>query len=629
MGNITSSSNVTRTYGLSGSGIDVDTLVKQMMTAEKVPYTQLWQKQQVDLYKKDAYNTMNTSITNFKNNKVASFQLQSSLAPKAVTSSNTAVATITANADAPNVSHSLSVTQLASGIAETSSGALTITNGKKDTLANQVGLTGTAAFNINGKTVSIGSGQSINDLVSNINKAAAGVTATYDTNTDRLFLYSNSTGSTSGIDFTGTNAAGLTFLTQKLKLNAYTNIDANGITSTAATAVTNANAGVDASGNPDPINFPAPQNLQADFAGLTGTFNLKFFDGTTTSTVNVDTSTDSIQSVLTKINSIRNSSNQQIAQATFLNGKFTLKGMNGSTLDLSSSDSTAIGFLNNQLNMNISTQRKGQDAQFKLDGISMTQSTNQFTVASVKYNLLSTGSSNIGISTDVDKMVSNIETFVSDYNTQLSALYSKFNEKYDKTYQPLTDEQKTAMKDSDVSLWTTKAQTGLLHNDSILKTLAESMRNAVTNKVNGITGSYTSASSMGITEGDYTENGKLYVDETKLRAALQADPNAAYKLFGTTGTSDATNGVAVRINKLLQTASSSIVDQAGTSSSATSDYKSNLGIDVNDITKRLSDMNDKLNTKQSAYYTKFNAMESAMAKISQQSSWVTSMLGNS
>lgn len=625
---VNSSSNVQRMYGLSGSGLDVDSMVKQLMTAAKVPYTQLWQKQQVDLWKKEAYNTMYTSLTSFKDNKVVNFQLQSTLSPKAVTSSNTTVATVTANSDAPNVNHSLSVTQLASGITETSSAAITIANGKKDTLANQVGMSGSVAFTLNGTSITVNSSQSINDVVSAINNANAGVTAAYDTSSDRFFLYSNSTGSSSGIDFTGTNAAGINFLTQSLKLNTYTSIDSNGITSTAATAVTNANAGVDASGNPDPVNYPAPQNLQTDFAGLTGSFNLKFFDGTTTSTININTATDSIQSVLTKINNLKDSNNQQIAQATFLNGKFTLKAMNGATLDLSGSDQAAISFLNNQLNMNITTNRKGQDAQFKLDGISMTQSSNQFTVASVKYNLLSTGSTSVSISTDIDKIVSNVEAFVNDYNTQLASLYSKVNEKYDRDYQPLTDDQKVSMKDTDISLWTDKAKTGLLHSDSILKNLAESMRLAFSNSVSGVTGNYTSASSLGITEGDYTENGKLYVDETKLRAALQADPNAANKIFGTSGTSDATNGIAVRINKLLADASSQIITEAGTTASATTDYTSNLGIEINDMTTRLSEMNDKLNTQQNAYYTKFNAMESAYYTLSQQASYVTSLLSS-
>ncbi|MBP2662139.1 MAG: hypothetical protein H6Q71_87 [Firmicutes bacterium] len=606
-----SGSSSNRVYGLSGSGMDVDSMVEKMMTVARQPYTKMTQKQTLVQWKKEAYNTMYTSINSFRNDKVFNFQMKSTLAAKSVTSSNSSVASVTANGDAININHTIKVSQLASGVTQSSTEKIT-TGTSKDTLASQFGINGVFDININGKEVTVSSSQSINDLVSNINNSGAGVTATYDATQDRFYLYTNSTGSETGIDFTDSSTSGLRFLSNNLKIAAFSNVDSNGISSAEDTGVTD-----------------TTENLSTVFEGLSGSLSLTVSDGTNTATITVDTDTETVQDLLDKINNLKDSSGNTIAAvASFEDGKFTLKsGNSDTTLNLMGSDSAGISFLNNRLKF---TKQQGQDAQIKLDGVTMTQSTNKFTVAGVTYNLQSTGTTNIGIQNDTDKIVSSVKKFIEDYNTMLSSINTKVTEKRDTDYMPLTDDQKEAMSDDDEKIWTEKVKTGLLHNDSTLQTLAESMRSAFASKVSGLTGKYTSASSLGISTGvDYTENGKLYLDENKLKAALQEDPDAVYKIFGTDSATASNDGIAVKLTTILQTASDGIVKQAGITASTKTDITSVLGKQYKDYTTQLTALNKKMIKLENQYYTKFNAMEEALSKLSQQSSYVSSMLGTS
>lgn len=832
--------NTNRVFGLSGSGIDVDSMVQKIMSAKRAPYDKLIQRQTVVGWKKEAYNSFYNSISEFRNTKLYNFQMKNTLAAKTVTSSSSSTVTATANGDAAPINHSISVLQLASGVTQMSSGKIT-TGTDKSTLAKQFNFAqGTFDITINGKKITVDTNKSINDMVSSINKADAGVTASYDATQDRLVMYTNSIGSSAKIDYSGTSTVGLDFLTNGLKLSALTGVNSNGITSgsnigfsdqanlasqfsglagsfslkvsTAQGSVANilvdtsknslsdimnqinslkdssghqaAYASMDSSGNfvlkaandANPISLAGSDAAAISFLnnqlklssnvdgttalgsvgassrldvgdgtetvsslGISSSFNLNITSNGTTYSVAVDPS-DKINDVLLKISTVGGgtvamanlgsgriflhacdpanpitidgdsstpqaavflqklnlhsgtmstsssidasgvSSSAQvgtdltsplfpgnstsfdvkisdgtttktvtlhyndslqtmmntingtgIATATFDHGKFTLKATNsGATLDLSGSDATAQDFLTNGLKL---ISQTGTDAQVKLDGVTMTQSKNTFTMSGVTYNLQSTGSSTVMVQNDIDGIIKSVKTFISDYNTLLDSINDKVDEKYDSNYLPLTDEQKQAMQDTDVSLWTAKAKTGLLHNDSTLKTLANSMRDAFVSPVSGVSGNYKTAVSLGITTStDYTEEGKLYLDEDTLRTALENDPQCVYKIFGTTDDSQSTtfdaskNGIATRLYKYTQTAIDSITSEAGTKASTT-DTTSTLGKEYKDYTTKITDMYTKLQKMENSYYSQYSKMEEALAKLNQQSTQLSSMLG--
>lgn len=284
-------------------------------------------------------------------------------------------------------------------------------------------------------------------------------------------------------------------------------------------------------------------------------------------------------------------------------------------------------------NLHLSTvPSQGQNAEFTLDGVSSTAlgvTSNEFSISGVKYSLKGIGTTGITVASDNDKVIANVKAFIDSYNTMLGAVNTEVNETRYRDYLPLTDDQKADMKDSEITAWEAKAKSGMLYNDPTLSTLSYAMRDSFSSPIAGLTGKYTNASSIGITTGDYSEKGKLYLDEDKLRKALEEDPQIVQKIFGTVNDDSSKSGIAVRLSGKLQDAISKIKTEAGTSASSSTDFTSNLGKRINDYATTLKTLNTKLKEMEETYYKKFSAMETALSKLNSQSSWLSQQLGQS
>lgn len=520
------------TYGLSGSGMDIDSLVKKLMAGQQAKEDALMQKKTVTEWQKSAYNTVYDSISSFRNT-VFDYSLQNMLSPKKVTSSDSSVATVTANADAAQVNHSLIVAQLASGVNLTSTAAIS-TGSDKSTLASQMGVANSFSLKIdNGSasaSINVNPTDSIYDVVSAINKAGINVRASYDSTLDRFFLSTTNMGADTGINITATS--------------------------------------INAGGTDDGGNFIQGLHLfTAAPATTTST------DGTNTTTV-----------------------------STF-------------------------------------TGPTGKDAVFQLDGVSLTKASNSFTISGVSYNLngVSSGTlatdvqnhtfsgqaSSISVSNDIDAAVKSIQNLIDSYNKILEDINGKLDETRYSDYKPLTDEQKTQMKDSDITLWNEKAKSGMLRHDDILTSLVYTLRNSFANPISGVSGKYRSASSIGITTASYAEGGKLHLDTDKLKTALQENPDVLEQLFG------GDNGIAQKLYDGIKTTMDKLAQKAGTTGTSQYDTKSSLAILIADYDKQIDVVTERYNTMQSAYYTRFNAMEVALQQLSQQSSWLSSQFSSS
>lgn len=490
----------TRTYGLSGSGMDVDQMVKDLMKARRASYDKLVQKKTQLEWKKADYNTMYTTVKDFRNT-VFNNKLQSTLMPKISTSSNESVISATSNSDAANVTHSITVAQLADGVKKSSNAAITATGNAKNTLANQFGMSADVNITIkNGDKsakVTIKPGESIYDVVSNINKAGVNVTANYDATLDRFFLYTTDTGASSSISFDGTDANGLAFLNSNLKLNTAT--------------------------------------------------------------------------------------------------------------------------------------ETGKDAEFSLDGVgtgilgdtdNLKMSTNSFTISGVTYDLKATGTASVRVAADTEKAVANVKAFIESYNSTLEKINAELNETRYKSYLPLTADQKKDMKDTEIAEWEKMAKSGTLRQDPVLRELVAQMRSDLSAPISSVTGKYNSAASLGITTGSYTEGGKLYLTESKLREALEADPNVLSKIFSTDGDGSSTDGIAVRLYDTLKKGMDKVTNEAGFSAGVSDDTKSNLAKRIAGYDTEMEALNDRLAQIEERYYKQFDAMETALSKLNQQSSWL-------
>ncbi|BAE84790.1 flagellar filament capping protein FliD [Desulfitobacterium hafniense] len=504
-----------RTYGLSGSGMDVDQLVKDMMAARREQYDKLWQKKTQLEWKKTDYNTMYNTIDNFRNTTAFNYRLSSTTIPKIVSSSADSIVTATANADAANVSRRINVSQLAEAAKATSQGNITIAGGSKGSIASQLYASGeapTAPFELKlsdseggtPKVITVDPSKGIYDFVSDLNNAGLNIKASYDAVLDRFQISTTGSGEDMAIDFSGTDGDGLEFL-KRLQLGVV---------------------------NPD-------------------------------DTINV---------------------------------------------------------------------KKGENAKVKIDDIEITPSGNTFTAFGVTYTLKATGEANIHVSADNEKAVTAVKDFIAQYNTLLETINKELSEAKYKSYMPLTNEMKGALSDSQIIQWEDMAKSGLLRNDSTLQSLIYKLRNDIASPISGIEGKYNSLASIGITTGkDYMEGGKLYLDEAgeaKLKKALEEDPDIVNKLFSSSGEERNSQGVAGRLYDSLKSGLDDIKETAGLTGTIKGDTQSTLAKQIRDYEDSLTRMNDRLTQMEDRYYKQFNAMEAALSKLSQQSSWLSNMFSS-
>lgn len=611
-------------YGLSGSGIDVDQLVKDGMKAQQIRRDTLQQKETQLEWKKTDFNAMYTAVNDFRNSTVWNYTMQNTTQPKKTTSSNDKVATITASAAAANVNHTLIVSQLAAGVTKTSTGSIS-TGVLKDTLAQQFGFVApadTATFDvkINGKTITVDPTKSINDFVSQINSAKAGVKANYDATLDRFFIYGNDTGSASKIDFAGSSPEGLNFITGNLKID---NIATGNLSRIESSETLGA-------------AFDPTKTLADAFGLPNAPFTMQISNGASAYNITFNPATDTLNDVINTLNSSALSSLHLSASYDAVTKKFSLQATEG-TLSFAGSDAASMSFLTN----NLKAIQTGKDAEFVLDGTAFTQPKNDFTISGVSYSLKSTGSTTAGVTPDIDATVASVKKFVEDYNAVLKKINDKLNEKYYKDYLPLTSTQKESMKESEITAWEAKAKSGLLYHNTILSSAVNQMRNNISSPVAGVSDVYNSLASIGITTGSWEEEGLLHVDEGKLRKALEgdpvkgipADPDIVNKLFTAKGNSEDKNntysqsGIVTRLYDTLKVVTENIKTEAGITASPTGETKSNLAKQIKAYKDRMSDMDRNLKNLRERLYAQYSAMETALGKLKNQSSWISSQLG--
>jgi flagellar hook-associated protein 2 len=350
---------------------------------------------------------------------------------------------------------------------------------------------------------------------------------------------------------------------------------------------------------------------------------------------NVDiaiTSTDTISTLMSKINSKSDAK----AKATFdeVSGKLSIT----STVDGANTylkDANLDSSLKSLLNLTTFSDASNAEITIKSSkqgssdtAVTYTPSSNSLTLNGVALTFLAVsgtdGASTISTTTSTDTTVATIKSFIETYNGLISGMTTKVDEEKYRDYPPLTDEQKAEMKEADITLWESKAKSGLLKNDSILKGVISDLRQVISTNLGSL-------SDMGITTGQYYEGGKIYLDETKLKQALSTNPQKVSELFQ--GSASSTKGgIFTQMSTAADKALDNIVSKAGTSkftTDLTATYKTEsvMGRLLKDYNSRIETMTDRLTDMETRYYKQFTAMETAMTKYNSQSSSLSSFTG--
>lgn len=344
-----------------------------------------------------------------------------------------------------------------------------------------------------------------------------------------------------------------------------------------------------------------------------------------------------------------------VAKATLkynaVDDTFVLSATNegsANNLDISSDLGTKL-----KLNLLPAQHKEGKNAILSIDGTTIIKSSNTFAVDGLTYTLnkeytpATAAPIDIKLKTDTTSIVDKIKGFVETYNALILDLNTKISDKKNRNYLPLTEEQKSVMTTEQIKVWEDKSKVGVLRSSTEITNLLANMRRAVYETVEG---AGISMNDIGISaSSNYKENGKLILDETKLKTAIETKYSQVVKLF--TASSDKEymdypnaseryreSGVGVRFHDIMQDAiritrnndgkKGSIVEKAGMEGDV-SYYTNEITTKLTDYTKRINDLKVKLYDKQEYYYNMFAKMEQSLSKMNSQSSWITQQMGGS
>ena len=555
-------------YGLSGSGLDIESMVKAGMLTKQNQYDKLYKKEVKNEWLKQGFNEIYTSLNTFKYSTLSDYKMSSKMNAMGAESGDTSVVKATANADAVAMTHNVEVKSLSQNaylmtgndgitranedastsiylkdiafksIEKNDDGTFNVTFADGTTSENVSGDDTAIAFTVRAgtdaltdeettaQTVSytfadIFESKTMNDLAADIKNLNTNVTASYDATNDMFTLYNKESGSDSVIGLSiaaeGAGGKGAAALFNGLNLHQ----SANG------------ELGEDA------VTFDAGSE-----ASVEGTDGVAVIDGR------------------------------------------TYTGVKDSRI----------------------------------------------TVSGVTYSLANVGKTTVSVTQDTSAIIDNVKKFVEDYNKILDDLTEKYNTKPSGDYEPLSKTQEASMTQEQIDKWTEKAKEGLFYHNDILRGLISDMRDAIMTPVQSVNSSYNSASAIGITSSNNQGHLQLDEDKLKKALAADpdcvyqifasdqdtytsVDPN---KRVSSMATDDYNNrGIANRLYfNAITDGISKVEDYAGVL--ADTNDQSTLGLLITNLKTKMDNFKSMMDDYQTQLYKKYDALEVMIAQMNSQ-----------
>lgn len=585
-------------FGGMATGLDTDTLVKQMMQPFRMKVDKQKQDKQVLQWKQDIYRDIIKDIRALKDSYLDNIKpdenllMQKNYAGFDTSSTVSATATATASIGAVAGNYTVTVGKLA----ETAkiSGA-TINNSVKSSAVTDIlsweGKDITITIDGTPTTITVGAGFSdLTALSDDINTKFAGKINVTN-------------------DGTAINFAAIDSKTVKIE-----------------STITDL-------GNKVINPLKSTTKLSEMGVAVNDTFNI---NGTIITIT--DPSNMTIQQFTDKIAS--DTSGAAVARYSELTGQFSVEtNTTGKTASLIISGSQT---LLNAFKINAGSDDGDDAAVTIIDtanvSTTISKSTNDFTIDGINYSLKGTGATTLSITANTDKTYDKIMGFVTKYNELIDKVKEKVEQKKQYTYTPLTDDQKKDMEPEDIRAWEEKAKEGLIKGDNSLNAMLTSMRSAFFDSVDGVS---ISLKDLGFTTSrDTSQRGKIVIDESltadeakkKFSEALKSNGTEVANLLSKSGTTYDEKGIFQRLNDTIEEYTKPfgekgiLLKKAGIKGNST-EFNNLLSEQMVQKDKFISELNKKLATKETNYYAMFARLEKAMNQMNSQSSWLTQQLG--
>ena len=274
----------------------------------------------------------------------------------------------------------------------------------------------------------------------------------------------------------------------------------------------------------------------------------------------------------------------------------------------------------------------GSDAEIVLNNATFTSKNNVFDINGLTITALSQSSDEVTLTTemDTDGIYDMIKGFLKQYNEVMGEMDKLYNASSSKGYEPLTDDEKMSMTDSEIEEWEKKIKDSILRHDENLSSVSSALREIMSGgiEVGGKT-MYLfdfGIDTLGYFDAEENERNLYHIDgdaddeETsgkadKLKSMITNDPDTVINFF----------------SKLSQQLYGKMFDM----SKSVNGYRTygnfyddkKMQSDYDDYTSKIKELEDKLTAYEDKWYAKFSKMETAMAKMQSSQNALTGLLG--
>ena len=499
------------------SGFDWQSLVSQLADVERAPQATLLAEQTKIQERNNSLGSLATQLGVLRN-RITTLTDSSLFDSRTASSSNSSLGTASVSSGATVGKFTFAISKLATATNYTGTsgvGAKLSTTDDVSSLSLAAAGFATAVsagtFTVNGKQVTIESGDTLGGVFDKISSATSGaVTASYSKDTDKITLSS-------------TNAIVLGSATDTSNFLQVAKLYSNNSTSIASNSELGS---VKLSGALSSANLTT-----AITGGTAGEFEINGVS------IEFDTSNDSMADVLDRINS---STAGVVASYDTVNDRFSLTNKSTGSVGIALTDVTgnflkATGLINDSGNLS-GTLDLGENLEYTVnDGGTLTSQSNTITAASSGLTGLSVTalaaatednpSFTITVGVDTAKIKSAITGFASAYNATQAMIAS-------------STASSTDAKG--------KVTAGLLADDPEANSLSSALRGLATSSISDLSGTISRLESMGITSNGYDDLLSTS-DLSDLDTAL-SENLASVKDFFTNSTS----GFAVKFDSFLE-----------------------------------------------------------------------------
>lgn len=372
----------------------------------------------------------------------------------------------------------------------------------------------------------------------------------------------------------------------------------------------------------DKVHTAYAQNAAQGVTDLTNTFAAAI--ATNKTTMNTSQKTMDNNQVLADIAAMENGTEKDAAIASFVKQVQSAHDIANNTSIEYNTDAKKIDGCDSEIYLN-GIKYTGSSNSYSINGLNITAQV----VTDTDGKVSDANAISITTSTDTQGIYDKIKDFLSQYNSLINEITSLYNADSAKGYEPLTDDEKDAMSDTEVEKWEQKIKDSLLRRDDNLESLMSAMTSAMSGAVE-VNGKKMYLSNFGIKTLGYlnapaNQQNAYHIDgdeddanssgnADKLMTAITSDPDTVI---------DFMQGLASNlynsVHKKMQTSSLSSIYTVYNDKEMASEYS-----DYTDLIKKWE---EKLQDKEDYYYKKFSSMETALSKLNSQTSSLSGLFG--